>query len=182
MHKLIFKFGSRNAVYFRVPKTASTSLLIALRKADEVEPVKVYQRNAFTFTFVRDPYDRLVSAYRHLIKRSKATDLTDPRFHKDMSFEQFVDVIENSSIQELDDHLRPQWTFTPGRLDFVGKFEHLKEDYLTVCKHLSIKPIPELGWQNSTGKTNLDDYYTKKIRQKVRAIYQTDFVIFNYEQ
>lgn len=180
---LIFYFEKHKAIYFRVPKVASTSLLIGLRKIDNIEKIEYadVNKDAFKFAFVRNPFDRLASCYRHVIQKGSMTNIQeDPELYREMSFKEFVDVISEREIKDMDIHFRPQYTFIPETPDFLGKFENLEEDYKIVCEKIGIK-APELLHENKTQKTKYSDYYDDEIRKKVAEIYKKDFELFGYD-
>ncbi len=181
---LIFSFEKYKAIYFRVPKVASTSLLITFRKIDNVEKLDTaYDKSLFKFAFVRNPFDRLASCFRHVIQHGVMYKIQEhPDLHKDMSFERFVDVISEIDVDKMDIHFRPQYTFIPEQPDYVGKFENIQEDYLKVCGLIGIKGQPVLLHENKTEKTRFKDYYTKETISKVIKIYEKDFELFGYEK
>lgn len=179
---LVHSFEKYNAVYFRVPKVASTSLLITLRTIDKIEQVDEYDNSLFKFTFVRNPFDRLASCYRHVIQKGAMKNIQDhPDLHRGMSFEEFIDVISKIEEKDMDIHFRPQYTFIPEKPDYIGKFETLNDDYLIICKKIGIKP-PQLLHENKTDKTIYKDYYTQTIIKKVVKLYKKDFKLFNYSE
>jgi len=150
---LAYSFSQHKSVYFRVPKVASSSLLIAFRRIDTVELCENYDE-CFTFAFVRDPFDRLASCYRHVILNGTPEALDScPGMSRTMSFAKFVEAVsEIKDVQKMDMHFRPQYTFFPEKPDFIGKFENLKEDYIRVCKIMGFHPS-DLTHNNSTDRT-----------------------------
>ena len=182
--QLIYSFEKYKAIYFRVPKAASTSLLITFRQIDNVEKLLTdYDKSFFKFAFVRNPFDRLASCFRHVIQKGAMQNIQEhPQLHRNMSFEQFVDVVEKIEIKNMDIHFRPQYTFIPDKPDFLGKFESLEEDYIKVCEKIGIKNPPQILHKNKTDKTIFKDYYTKESIGKVLKIYEKDFKLFNYER
>ena len=70
------------------------------------EKTETYDSNLFKFTFVRNPFDRLASCFRHIIKKDVFKE--DPELDREMSFKQFVDIISKRKINEMDIHFRPQ--------------------------------------------------------------------------
>ena len=178
---LFFSFLKYKAVYFRVPKVASTSILISLRQIDSVERCEEYDERCFKFAFVRNPFDRLASCYRHLICRvGVGTVFKQIGIYKNMPFDEFVDVVSKMEDNEMDMHFRPQHTFIPD-VDYIGKFESLNEDYCKVLQIIGIKQAPELLKENSTQKT-IYDIYTKESIEKISKIYKIDFERFNYSK
>ncbi len=183
MRNLIYSFGKYDATYFRVPKVASTSILISLRNFDNIEKTEEYKRDSFKFAFVRNPFDRLVSCFRHVIQKGSLQNLQDhPRLARNMSFGSFVDVISEIPIDQMDIHFRPQHTFIPEEPDFLGKFETLDEDYKDLCAKIGIQDNENLIKKNSTGKIKLKDYYTAEIIEKVARIYKQDFYRYGYRE
>lgn len=181
MRRLIFSFENHKAIYFRVPKVASTSLLIAFRQIDTVERTEEYDPNTFKFTFVRNPFDRLASCFRHVIQKGAMKRIDDnPNLYRNMSFEAFVDVIKEIRVQDMDIHFRPQYTFIPEKPDFIGKFENVNKDYLEVCKKIGIKNPSRLAHKNSTDRTIFTHYYNDSTIKKVISIYKKDFELFGY--
>ncbi len=182
--QMIFSFDNypHKIVYFRVPKVASTSILISLRKKYDVIKCEEYDQESFKFAFVRNPFDRLASCFRHVIKKGSMQNIqNDPTFYRDMSFYEFVDAvlaISKVNIENMDIHFRPQYTFIPEKPDYLGKFENLKEDFKELSKRIGLSV--ELLHENKTDKTIYKDYYTQEIIKKVVRIYKKDFELFDY--
>lgn len=179
---LIFTFKSQKVVYFRVPKAASTSILMAFRRIDSVERREndEYNKSAFKFAFVRNPFDRLASCFRHVIQKGTPETLDScPGMHRNMSFGEFVDAVRKIKVPKMDMHFRPQYTFIPEKPDFLGKFENINEDFLELCEKIGVRAPPELTRQNITDKTRYD-IYAKESIEKVLEIYKKDFEIFGY--
>lgn len=188
MQRLVFSFRSRNVVYFRVPKAASTSVLMAFRKIDKVEKINDWDKyhksykSHLKFTFVRNPFDRLASCFRHVIRKGTPETLDScPGMHRNMSFEEFVDKIAYIRLEDMDIHFRPQYTFIPEKPDFLGKFENINEDFLELCEKIGVRP-PELTRENTTDKTRFKDYYNDTVISKVINIYKKDFELFGYSK
>ena len=103
----------------------------------------------------------------------------DSRFYRSMSFKEFVDVICKIKIENMDIHFRPQYTFIPVKLDLLGKFESLPEDFKYLKELIGIDC--ELLHENKTDKTDYS-IYTTDIINKVVKIYKKDFKLFGYEK
>ncbi len=181
---MIFSFEKYKAIYFRVPKVASTSLLITFRKIDSVEKIETYDKSLFKFAFVRNPFDRLASCFRHVIQKGSMKNIQKhPDLYREMSFERFVDVIADIEVDNMDIHFRPQYKFIPEKPDFVGKFETLNEDYVSVCKKIGIKSPEVLLHENKTNPTKLSEYYSnERVVEKVVQLYKKDFEMFDYSK
>ena len=99
-----------------------------------------YTEDFFKFTFVRNPWDRLLSEY----SMSNQLDINN--------FKQFVTrtariVQHRLKIKGGNCHLRPQIEFISDDLDFVGRFENYVEDVKNVLRRLGVdvQRIPKYG-------------------------------------
>ena len=190
-------FDRLRCIYIHIPKTAGISINTALfgNYGGGHKDVKFYKRvfgpvtyrNYFSFTFVRNPYSRLYSAFKFLKKGGFAPDekaWAEHNLGAFGTFEQFVNGwVDEKSIHTYN-HFRPQFGFVciSGRepeVDFVGRLETINEDFDYICRVLGISN--ELPCLN---KSNADDwtmYYTDEMYRKVYRIYREDFEIFGYD-
>jgi len=127
----------------------------------------------FKFSFVRNPWDRIVSAYhaniQGTIRRCKAESFED--FLR--NFQQCVPI----STQAL---MKTYLCDSQGisLVDFVGRYERLEEDWDYVCNRLKIRAkLPEL---NVTEHSDYKAYYTEETRRIVENIYAKDIAFFGY--
>ena len=104
-----------------------------------------YYARAFSFAFVRNPWDRAVSAYRYLWRGGSGEEAAeDVRMIR--SYESFSDfVVEGLAQGYFRSHLLflPQAYFVLGaggepKVDFVGRFERLEEDWGSVAARLGL--------------------------------------------
>jgi hypothetical protein len=144
--------------------------------ANEVQrclPPEVYG-GLFKFAFVRNPWDRLVSRYAHLLRS------TDRRRHDYISklenFEDFLEwEIQRGSAQY------PYVTDAPGKqiVDFIGHYERLAEDFTKVCARLKIQA--ELPHANVSEHRDYRTYYTPETRDLVAKEFRRDIEMFGYD-
>jgi hypothetical protein len=99
----------------------------------------------FKFSFVRNPWSRLVSVYRYL------------GFVEDMPFKQFL-VEKFAGEEDWEPRLfrLPQYDFlfngsNRQLVDFIGRFENLQAGFDQVCMSIGLSPIT-LPHVNETGK------------------------------
>ncbi len=159
-------------VFIHVPKTGGTSVLRALgygRRGRDHLPWFVYQTanpeyygRAFSFAFVRNPWDRAVSAYRYLkgggSGREREADMRAIAAYD--SFTAFV--LEGLAEGHFRSHLLflPQAYFVLGgsgepEVDFVGRFERIEEDFRVVAERLGLPaglPRENVGQAGGAGK------------------------------
>jgi len=105
--------------------------------------------DTFKFVIVRNPYNRIASAYwdkirlnsaPYLIRNirksaaSQGTVLSDP-----ITFEQFVTVVSRQSLVEMDGHWRPQYyegRFAFVKYDFIGRMETMPNDLVYALERI----------------------------------------------
>jgi hypothetical protein len=126
-------------------------------------------KDAFTFAFIRNPYDRMVSLYHYTRKKRQV----DRRF----GFKRFCEVaptIRNVNFSQL------FWIF-PG-VDFVGRYEDLESDFIALCDALEIKRRKLPLMNISENRKPWQEYYTKEIEEIVYKNYREDFECLGYER
>lgn len=205
-----------NFIYIPIQKVANTSLLgvflplamgrgisrpeihnTSLLHISKSKLKKYTDSGLFAFSFVRNPYDRIVSCYEHKISKESVTNnnftngvaniLTIYKgFYAGMPFEEFASIICQIPDYRADVHFRSQHKFLCNRLgeplvNFVGRYENLENDFRKVCIKIGIyHQLPH--YQKSPKKyIKYHSYYSKETKEIVRKRYKKDFEIFNYE-
>jgi hypothetical protein len=197
--QILKSFDKYKCIFIHIPKTGGISIkksafgyssLPHLTAADYriIFNDKTYE-NYFTFAFVRNPWDRVFSAYRFLKKggctrRDRYWSEANLALYKD--FESFVCQWLNYKNIYTHVHFIPQCEFicnAKGEIDvnFLGRFENLAEEFDKIMTKLDIKV--ELKHLNKTSKIskNYRDYYTEKTSAVVAKIYQRDIELFDYK-
>ena len=150
----------------------------------------------FKFSFVRNPWSRLVSEFHYR------------QYYKKYTFREFVliGLPNKSRYSDPYRHIMPQTEFVldeNGRplVDFIGRFENLQNDFDVICKMLRIdgstlpfrnKPKKRemdirQGWRRILSRhrrdseKNYSSYYDKELREVVAEMYASDIRAFNYE-
>lgn len=146
----------------------------------------------FKFTFVRNPWDRLVSLFHWNMQSSKALQgVLSGELNvapKQVEFLEWVGWLHTHFTENiLDFNLRPQhlWTHFEGKqvVDFVGRYENLKKDFKVVVDHMSnveklkIKKLPHI---NSSKHCDYREIYNSEMREKVSIIFAQDIELFGY--
>jgi hypothetical protein len=142
----------------------------------------------FKFGFVRNPLDRVVSAFFHEpnITRFDQNKKGFKKFLKKLKGDWQDPPYNYPSVSSLPyhHHFLPQWYFLCDRdkkiaVDFVGRFENLKEDWKTVCDKIGVSD--ELEHTRKSDHLPYGEYYTPMYEKIVRNIYKDDFKIFGYD-
>lgn len=188
---------SLSAIFVHVPKAAGTSVTYSLfgsRGAGHA-PAFLYRAllgeksfdSKFKFTFVRDPVDRFISAFRFLSNGGDGGQ-ADLEFKRQVlsKFECIDDFTINwLSPRRLSKvvHLQEQRHFLchPGTndlmVDFVGRFENIVEDYSKISSILGVKNgLPKLNSPHKERKISL----SQSSEEKIRELYSKDFKLFDY--
>jgi hypothetical protein len=155
---------------------------------------KTYQ-DYFTFGFVRNPWQRLVSEYLHKKIDSK------------MSLKEFVleGLPDVSSFSDAHRHIIPQYDFLfdaqgNQNVDFIGRFENLNESFTQICTTLGIEDasLPHKNSSYSPRRATLRklrhlfsgqqkrvnkhyrDYFDDELLEHVNRMYAKDIQSFGY--
>ncbi len=139
-----------------------------------------FWENSIKFSFVRDPWDRMVSAWRYC-SRSGFISMRLKR-----SFPLFISRVANHpntmSVQARI-HTDPQYYhFIDNNgnmmLDFIGKIENFNEDTQKLSE-LGAKPH-NLKKKNTTKHAHYKEYYTDELIQLVAKRFKKDIDLFGY--
>ena len=145
------------------------------------------EKGYYKFTFVRNPYERLVSCYEsryHTPNKSSWFDYYLFGFMKeDKGFEVFLKNAMKMPDRIADRHFRSQHYLVYGKgnkalVDFVGRFENLDSEYANIADKYKLKELPHF---NASGRKDYRNYYTKEMAEKVYRRFRKDFEAFGYE-
>lgn len=148
--------------------------------------------NYFIFSFFRNPYSRILSAYLDKVSRSgkKFHQLVARRIgHKEhYSFEDFVLYLENGGIRD-NAHWARQTEITPvpvSRLDFIGRIETLDKDMAYILREVfNIDEYDGLKVRQNDRRGSdkiLTTYYNDDLRERIYTLYKKDFEQIGYSR
>lgn len=198
-------------VYIHNPKTAGERIALDGNIFDRVAGghhkavtirknlgTETYER-FFSAAFVRNPYDRVVSAYHYLRDmqpdhRWWSFDLNRAKYIK--QFDDFEDfclrffrfpVAHRQVGHQL--HFMPQNAFLCDWrkrviVDYVGRFEKLQESWDFICEQTGMARFdfsPE-SKTNTSDRGHYLDYYSARTFRRINRFYQADFRLFGYRQ
>jgi len=128
-------------------------------------------KNMFSFSFVRNPYARIMSIYRFL--NGKYGNLTF------LGFCQYLDVNKEASINQFT-HLSLGHEIP---LDFIGRFENIENDFNYVCEKINIpERYIDLGFEHKTIYPDYRQFYCDESKKIIDHIFDKDFKTFNYKK
>lgn len=124
-------------------------------------------RNKWTFVFVRHPWERFVSLYKHF-KRSN-----DYRY-RHLNFGEFI-----YKVTLIDNRTQSRFIRDTSLVDFVGQFEKLEEDWKEISSWFGIsKRLPRC---NCHGGYDYREYYTDSSFKRVEYAESILIDRFGYE-
>jgi len=189
-------FDRLECVFIHVPKCAGSSVARALFGSTPTGhmPLYWYEKqfneryvNYFKFAFVRDPLQRVHSAYSYLLQEAQHRDKSAHELvNRYSDFDAFVDDwlrTENISRQI---HFAPQHYFLQDsmghiNLDFIGRQENLNADFRRLCIHLHTKAeLPHIN-QSPRPAHQSKDLCSAATRRRVREVYARDYELFAYD-
>ena len=196
-------------LYCIVPKVA-TRVLRGYFHTGHISDGNVKERfqNYTRFMFVREPFQRLLSAYRDKFKNPDHYKEKWMKYERKMirkyrpetpegglesgevvvTFKEFIGYLITNGMEEgFDWHWKPfENICRPCFLtyDFIGRYEHLQDDANFLRKEGNTqikKPFPPM--QESKSDTELVDYYSTLPPEwilRLGEIYEIDFKLFGY--
>lgn len=181
-------------IFIHIPKAAGTSVAQSLfgavsrhvdyREYERANPHKFARY--FKFTFVRNPWDRLLSAYSFLSRGGMNADdrlWAEGHLAGVKDFPDFVARLAADEGLRSWVHFRPQHTFICDeslriRMDFIGRVEHMGRDFAYVADRLGV--TASLVRVNSSGRRDYRKAYDRRTQATVADLYRTDIELFGY--
>lgn len=193
-------FIENKCIFTHIPKTAGLSIGYGIfgRHTGNHTTIAEYQiafnrqefNNFFKFTFVRNPWDRLLSAF--LFLKNGGRNKRDYQWAKKYlspyeSFDDFVMGWVNQKNINMGVHFKPQYKFITipnnykPEVNFIGFYENLNNDYEHICNRLQIRN--QLILENKTIDKTGDyrSYYNDETIEIVSNVYSKDIELFGYD-
>jgi len=206
-----------NLLYGRVPKAANSSIKAALcRLLSEMPPkgtkttsdkywqhetnqetelitlrrARKYRHSHFSFSFVRNPFDRLIAAYNNKVIEIEAPPLPmqNMGITHGMSFDAFLDVLIETPFKNYDVHVLPQnQLLCIGNQivpKFVGRVEQINDHWAELRDILArrginvMESLPQKNVRRSD-RGGLQSYFNNDaLIEKTMRIYGDDVRLF----
>lgn len=178
-------------IFIHINKTAGSSIEEALglyfmhhTVNDVIDDIGQEKwNNAFTFSFVRNPWDKVASHYRYRYERnvsSMKSQEIDFRTWLNLAYVERKPRYFNNPVLFMP---QVEWLKGPsGRIevDFIGRFERLEQDFNEVCDKLGFSAtLPHLKATRRSGSYR--DLYSDETESMVGDLFAPDIDRFGYE-
>lgn len=187
-----------NFLYQRIPKNANSTIVAALtnsfrssenyKQRINIENIlsisnivilnkQIIEENFLKFVFLRDPLNRLKSAFvdKILINRSDNPLFNEIKVSTKSNFDNFVEILSNGVLMK-NVHWMPQTKqipFSLSKFDFIGTVENFDNDFVQLQSILNIR-VHEVGRLNSSEK-KYSINCSKKSRNLIENVFKDDY-------
>lgn len=199
LKRCVSLYKNRRVVFIHIPKAGGTSVAHALfgKRAGHFYAMEIAQcmggkefMETYSFAIVRNPYDRLVSAY-HFVKQggSKEGAVKFNKIYHSELFQTFHKFVTNwlilqdpSSIEIV---FRPQYLFITDEeqqlmVNYLGKLENMGVSLREVEHAVGISFTPD--WKNKSAHLDYKSYYNPELQELVYGYYRRDFELLGYQK
>jgi chondroitin 4-sulfotransferase 11 len=183
------KSDSLKTIFIHVPKTAGTSIKTSLgmktsgtlmhKSATESSHLYSQEWNKyFTFSFVRNPWDRVVSIFFYYQTQRQRHKLPDNFNAFCSDLEVNLDILGHPGLK----YTQKKYISIDNQIavDYVGKVENLQNDFNIICERLGIEHriLPHI---RKTNHKHYSEYYSEENRKKVAEVFREDIETFSYK-
>ncbi len=195
-------YPTKRAAFVHIPKNGGSTVTAAMRRKNllgqRVQQSELVSKgnetildildhlgdqadSYFKFSFVRNPWDRFVSAYHYVCQRRP--ELTSVNCHS--SFAEFVDAFAGDPQPYLRiRYFRPQWTYLTDDegeipLDKIGRFEQFDQDLHEILGLIGVRRSL-IRHRKRTVRADYRDYYDAHRQDVIERVYDEDIELFGY--
>jgi len=169
-------------VFVHIPKCGGTSISEWFSDGKKYvghPKLETLGTRPFSFTVVRNPWDRVVSAYHYLFKKEKDTNFQSYIDKGMPTFEEFVRDMKGVRVPELwfDGETNQCEWFRSG-VDVILRYETLETDFKVIQDML--QKWDTLPHCNKSEHIHYREYYTCETRDIVAKTFSEDINMFKY--
>ena len=144
-------------------------------------------KSYYKFTFVRNPYTKFVSAFNYLHAGLIETESNIKQdINSILDKEKFGAYVYTHMCITQKEHMKDKNAHI--NYDFIGRFENLNEDLITILKTMGITEIKHGTYIKNNIKVNsnkfdaiYNDIYNNELLNKVNKYFEEDFNQFGYK-
>lgn len=189
--------SSIKAAMYHLPKSIEDyekihdCLRVKGKKINRIEGLERRYQDYYKFTFVRNPYARLVSCYVNKYITDKQNK--KPNYFREYFISKFADI---NSFHEFiwniflipdlfaDGHFRSQNCITKAvrrnsKINYIGRYENLQKEFENIAQNYD---FAELEWYNKSFEYDWRDFYTLSTAIAVYIRYHRDFKELGYQR
>jgi len=186
--------SEKNKIAFiAIPKTGTRSVYDILKR--EFEGIQLQDHKTivpqeyvdyYSFTIVRNPYDRLVSAWWSTTQRGDDRYGYIKDLNGDASFLNYCRNLKRFENKRIP-HLMPQCNWFNNKIDKAIRYENINEEWLDLPFNLYKKPLPhenptvKVAKNNPKPRLHYSNYLNDEIIDIINEKYKEDFIKLNYE-
>lgn len=206
--------GQKNIVFLHIPKTAGLSIRkwlgtykgnSTMQIWEDHPPISFLQKqsSAFSFTVVRNPWERMVSFYFYIKNIFKITEVNKSlitqknikgikylmKTIKDINYLKSSVIKNNLDFKEwlkYIQHCNEDWNlfitkqtdYIDSEIDLIIKYENLYEEFKAIQKYYGV--ACELTHENKSNHLNYRDYYDDETKYIVDCMFAKDIDKLKY--
>jgi hypothetical protein len=190
----IIRFRSPECVMVRIPKTGSTSIVKGILEGMQNAACTSFGvfpeewRSLYSFAFVRNPFDRLVSAFLMFRGYFVATD-AEKKFRDKLSLGRIMDVVEDPKVSPIGDgffsklklHCLPMTApfFHLSQVTDIYRFEEFNSECRRLTHRLGLVCLEVPHWRKSI-REPYQNYFTPQDRERAESLFKADLQEFSY--
>lgn len=176
--------------FLHIPKTGGQTIRRLLRRNvdswHDIFHIRLFKKpEAYTFTTIRNPLDRLVSTFFYL--RSGGICLRDRQdrisYNITGKFEDFVNrLASDPEYYFRQQHLKPMMRYI-NDVEYIDRFmlfDNLEKEVISLCKMITGINLEKIPHYNKSKHQHFETYYTKNTKAIVESIYSEDVKLYQY--
>ena len=184
-------------VFIHNPKTGGQALRHVLLALDHEGPVTgalpTDWKQHYAFAFVRNPYDRLVSAWKMFTQGIADTGWKVPKDLKaGIELGEFLEIVMDETIgygnqdrsgkRRVRNHTLPQSHdyYALSEANFLGRFENYESDTQKIFQHIGLAEPPPQP-RHVTQRGPYQQYFDERTRKRATEYYAVDLERFQYQ-
>jgi len=200
MNNFINISDTYKCIFIHIPRTAGTSIKEVFKLPGRGHPTwqyfyreYPYKWNTYMkFAVVRNPWDRVVSAFTYAKMWKSYWHNTrmgpHPDYHvlQDKTFTECCEILKNKRSLLKHEAWFPQYlwiTEVQNKIlivvDQILRYEELESEFSVLCKKLDLADI-RLPKVNQSAREDYRKYYTEETMKIIEDLYATDIGLFKY--